>query len=126
MEKEDENERPIKQNNFNPNKWDEEDGNIGDLAVNPHSNINIEENVSIKEQWRTTCNIKFYEPKLPDNEPPRIDIKPYYVFGYRAKDAHNNIKYIDNDNIIYCAGKLGIIQNLSNNGQKYFINHIYV
>ena len=52
MEKEDENERPIKQNNFNPNKWDEEDGNIGDLAVNPHSNINIEENVSIKEQWR--------------------------------------------------------------------------
>ena len=123
MEKEDENERPIKQNNFNPNKWDEEDGNIGDLAVNPHSNINIEENVSIKEQWRTTCNIKFYEPKLPDNEPPRIDIKPYYVFGYRAKDAHNNIKYIDNDNIIYCAGKLGIIQNLSNNGQKYFINH---
>ena len=49
----------------------------------------------VEEQWRTTCAIKFDEPKLPDTERPRLDIKPTYVFGYRAKDAHNNVKYID-------------------------------
>ena len=63
----------------------------------------------VTEQWRTTCKIKFDEPKLPDNEPPRLDIKPFHVFGYRAKDAHNNVKYINNENIIYIVAPIGNI-----------------
>ena len=77
----------------------------------------------VEEQWRTTCQIEFDEPRLPDNELPRLDIKPFHIFGYRAKDAHNNVKYINSDNILYCAGKIGIIQNISNRQQKYFNEH---
>ena len=69
-------------------KWDEEEANIGDLAANLM--INEKQEITEKkfyepvtEQWRTTCKIKFDEPKLPDNEPPRLDIKPFHVFGYR-------------------------------------------
>ena len=129
-------ERQIQQNNFNPRKWDEEEGNIGDLAINP-APIIIENPQPRKsksqprksksqppiEQWRTTCSIKIPEPLIPDNEPPRLDIKPFYVFGYRAKDAHNNIKYLNNSTILYYSGKIGIVQNLMNNGQKYFNKH---
>ena len=79
---------------------------------------------SPEDQWRTTCNIKFQERKLPDTKPPRLNLKPYYIFGYREKDGHNNIKYIDNDNILYSAGKIGIIQNLTTNVQKYYVRHI--
>ena len=115
--------RKIEQNNFDPKKFDEEDGNIGDLAVPPNDNKENNLYQPVDEQWRTTCTIKFDEPKLPDTERPRLDIKPTYVFGYRAKDAHNNVKYIDNNNIIYSSGKIGIVQNLLNNEQKYFIQH---
>ena len=78
---------------------------------------------SPSDQWRTTCDIKFHEPKLPDKKPPRLNLKPYHIFGYRGKDGHNNIKYIDNNNILYSAGKIGIIQNLVTNEQKYFVRH---
>ena len=124
-------ERKIEQNNFDPKKWDEEDANIGDLAVNPNINIEVKKPEKRKsypkviEQWRTTCSIKVEEPLIPDNELPRLDIKPSYVFGYRAKDAHNNIKYINNFTIVYNAGKIGVVQNLVSNGQKYFNKHKY-
>ena len=121
--------RKIEQNNFDAKKWDEEDANIGDLAVNPDINIEVKKPEKRKsypkviDQWRTTCSIKVEEPLIPDNELPRLDIKPSYVFGYRAKDAHNNIKYINNFTIAYNAGKIGVVQNLMNNGQKYFNKH---
>ena len=135
-----ENSRPIKQNNFNASKWDEEDANIGDLAENILKSIPTYEEIEYKktfknnnsepkpssyvdDQWLTTCNIKFHEPKLPDENPPRLSIKPYHIFGYRAKDGHNNVKYIDNNFILYSAGKIGIIQDLINKEQKYFIKH---
>ena len=137
-----ENSKPIQQNNFDPKKWDEEDANIGDLAPNPLIKIptsiefplnsekkdnssNLYLPSSAPEQWRTTCNIKFYEPKLPDKAPPRLNLKPYHIFGYREKDAHNNIRYLDNNLILYPAGKIGIIQNLTNKQQKYLVGHKY-
>ena len=132
-----ENSRPINQNNFDVQKWDEEEGNIGDLAVNPLLSVPTYEEIEIKkpnnnnslpsskapEQWRTTSVIKFYKPKLPDNKPPRLNLKPFHIFGYRERDAHNNIKYIDNNSILYPAGKVAIIQNLTNYEQKLFVRH---
>ena len=128
--------REIKQHNFDPKKFDEEEGVIGDLAVNPFAEVTatneklpknnpippINNTAPSEEQWRTTCKIEF-DQKLQDNNPPRLEMKPFHIFGYRERDGHNNIKYIDNESILYSAGKIGIIQNLTTNEQKYFIKH---
>ena len=50
-------------------------------------------------------------------------MKPFHIFGFREYDSHNNVKYIDKDSLIYSAGKIGIIQNITNYEQKYFVGH---
>ena len=81
------------------------------------------ENSPKPDQWRTTCNIKIDDENFPDKQAPRLDLKPIHIFGYREKDAHNNIKYIDNNSFLYPAGKIAVIQNISDKAQQYFIKH---
>ena len=118
--------RKLKQNIFDPKKFDEENQFVaGTFNPNPYTKIdnNEQPNSLLPEQWRTTCQIKIDEDSYPDKNAPRLDLKPYHIFGYREKDAHNNIKYIDNDSFLYPSGNIAIIQNISNKAQQYFIRH---
>ena len=38
-----------------------------------------------------------------------------YVFGYRAKDCRNNLRYLKNGNVAYTAAALGIVLDIRAN-----------
>ena len=119
----------IQQNNFEQKTNPEE--NIIDSSIpNPNTSVDNQDNnfeekqiSPIPEQWRNTCIIKINEDKFPDKEAPKLDLKPFHIFGYREKDAINNIKYIDNNSFLFPAGKIAVIQNISDKAQQYFIKH---
>lgn len=54
---------------------------------------------------------------------PDIDLQLDYVFGYRAKDQNNNIKYLKSGNIVYHVAALGVILDIKQNKQRFFNGH---
>ncbi len=62
--------------------------------------------------------------KAMGKAPPENIKKLNYVFGYRAFDSRNNIKYIgDGSKIVYTTAALGIVLDKKTLKQKYFIHH---
>jgi microtubule-associated protein-like 6 len=66
----------------------------------------------------------FTKPALNQNKPPQVNLDLNYVFGYRAKDMRNNVRYLKNGNIVYNAAALGIVLDINTNEQKFFNLHI--
>jgi len=119
--KQNSNNKTIQPKNVDSKKVDEEQNNG---AVNTEPNTSEKEKNSPETgQWHETCKIHIDENKYPDKEAPKLALKPIHIFGYREKDAHNNIKYIDNNSFLYPAGKIAVIQNISDKAQQYFIKH---
>lgn len=58
-----------------------------------------------------------YNPE-EQSKAPNADLEIDYVFGYRAKDCRNNIKYLKNGNIAYTAAALGIVMDIRTNKQR--------
>ena len=58
------------------------------------------------------------------NTAPAITLDLEFVHGYRAKDCRNNVKYLNNGNIIYHAAGLGIVYTKSSHSQTFFNKHI--
>jgi microtubule-associated protein-like 6 len=56
-------------------------------------------------------------------DPPREEIKLKYVFGYRAFDTRMNVKYTNQEKIIYHTAALGVLLNKENNHQTFFTKH---
>ncbi len=76
----------------------------------------------IGEMQHSSPKIKI--TKAMGKAPPQNIRKLNYVFGYRAFDSRNNIKYIgDGNSIVYTTAALGIVLNKKNLKQKYFIYH---
>ncbi|KRW98348.1 WD40-repeat-containing domain [Pseudocohnilembus persalinus] len=63
-----------------------------------------------------------WDPKEQAKKPD-VETNLEYVFGYRAKDMRNNIKYLPNGNIVYNAAALGIVYDIKANEQRYFKEH---
>ena len=82
---------------------------------NPDSNL-------VSEQWKNTLEFPDYLNEQNIN-PPNIRIKLNHVFGFRTKDVRNNVKYLNQNSIIYHAGNLAIIQDLKTKEQKFFSLH---
>lgn len=57
----------------------------------------------------------YLKPPLKQEKAPAIEINIDFVYGYRAKDCRNNLKYLKNGNIVYHAAALGIVHNLETN-----------
>lgn len=51
----------------------------------------------------------YYKDPLNQNAAPPVSVNLEYVFGYRACNAKNNIRYLKNGGIVYHAASLGII-----------------
>ena len=56
-------------------------------------------------------------------EAPKESIKLKYVFGYRAFDTRNNLKYSSEGKIVYHTAALGVVMNKEENTQTFFENH---
>lgn len=52
-----------------------------------------------------------------------VDLQLDFVYGYRAKDCRNNVRYLKNGSIVYNAAALGIVLDGANNVQRFFSAH---
>ena len=68
----------------------------------------------------------WWPPKPPADydKAPNVQLTVDYVFGYRAKDCRNNVRYLRNGNIAYHAAALGIVLDIAANKQRFFDKHI--
>lgn len=71
----------------------------------------------------------FFKPALNSTLAPKLNLNLEYVFGYRATDCRNNIKYLSEGKIYYNAASLGIVldyelkKESAKVSQKFFQHH---
>lgn len=53
-------------------------------------------------------------------EVPYVQLKIEHVFGYRCHDVRNTLFFINDEEIVYIIGALGVIQNIFSKKQKIF------
>lgn len=69
------------------------------------------------------------EPTKPyfksQGKPPKATLELEYAHGYRTKDCRNNLRYINEDKIVYHTAGLGVIMdiNKSPHEQTFFSEH---
>ena len=75
------------------------------------------------EQWRS--NVFKANWNLPEDFKHELSVKltPEYVIGYRSKDSRNNLKYLDDNTIIYPAGSIIIVSDIKKNTQRHLIKN---
>ena len=54
---------------------------------------------------------------------PSINMELEWVYGYRAQDARNNLRYNDAGEIVYTSAAVGIIYDKVRHHQKFYIGH---
>ncbi|CAG9313094.1 unnamed protein product [Blepharisma stoltei] len=55
------------------------------------------------------------------NQPPNINMRLEYAYGYRCFDSRQNLFYTSNPNqVVYMTAALGVVLDKSNNTQKFF------
>jgi len=66
---------------------------------------------------------KNFVVKKTSGNAPKEEIKLKYVFGYRAFDTRMNVKYTNEEKIVYHAAALGIVLDKDSNVQTFFTKH---
>lgn len=46
-----------------------------------------------------------------------------HIFGYRGFDTRNNLHYLPNGNIVYHAAGAGIVRDMANGTQSFYLEH---
>jgi microtubule-associated protein-like 6 len=54
---------------------------------------------------------------------PKLTLELEHIFGYRSNEVRNNLRWIDNEHIVYFAGTVGIVHDIKSNTQKFFRQH---
>ncbi|RDD40098.1 Echinoderm microtubule-associated protein-like 6 [Trichoplax sp. H2] len=74
-------------------------------------------------------------PKVLKRDPPQLasgkkrkplyvqDMRLDHVFGYRGFDTRNNLHYLSNGNIVYHAAGTGIVRDMANGTQSFYLEH---
>ena len=57
------------------------------------------------------------------NLAPAVDLSLEFVHGYRAKDCRNNIRYLPSGKIVYHAAAVGIVHDIEEHSQSFYIGH---
>jgi len=94
-------------NMFMPGKEEEDEGGDQFMAVKPWIGAMHE-----------PTNPPAYNPKRP-----AINMELEWVYGYRAQDARNNLRYNDAGEIVYTAAGVGVIYDKVRHHQKFYIGH---
>ena len=94
-------------NVFELGKEEEEEGGDQFMAVKPWIGAMHE-----------PTNPPAYNPKKP-----AINMELEWVYGYRAQDARNNLRYNDAGEIVYTSAAVGIIYDKVRHHQKFYIGH---
>ncbi len=51
----------------------------------------------------------FKKPQANHDKKPECTLEIDYVYGYRAKDCRNNLRYLKDGKIVYHAAAVGIV-----------------
>lgn len=104
-------------------QMDEAD-DMGDMAINKA--LDIPKRDKSNDIWRSNI----LEPDSAEElektlllRKPKLNTNLEYIFGYRTRDTRNNLRYINEKEIVYHCGFYGIIHNIEKNTQKIFIEH---
>lgn len=110
------NEVPIKKN-IKPVFTLEEADDMGDQAINRDKSSDL---------WRNNIIPPDSAEELEEAlllKKPQLNAKLEYIFGYRTRDTRNNLRYVNEKEIVYHCGFYGIIHNIETNTQKIFSEH---
>ena len=83
-----------------------------------------DESMTIKP-WMTAIKepTGYIKPNLNQDKAPLINLELTHVYGYRAKDCRNNVKYLKSGHIVYNAAGLGIVLDNTTYKQRFFQLH---
>ncbi|OQS03517.1 microtubule-associated protein, partial [Thraustotheca clavata] len=62
-------------------------------------------------------------PVVDNSQPPSTTLKRSHVYGYQAQNASNNVRYLNNNRIVYHVAALGIVYDPVSNSQHFFEGH---
>lgn len=65
----------------------------------------------------------YIKPSRNQNLAPAVDLTLEFVYGYRAKDCRNNIRYLPSGKIVYHAAAVGIVYDIEDHTQSFYIGH---
>jgi len=54
---------------------------------------------------------------------PEVNIELDYIFGYRARGCYNNVRWVDDDAIIYHAGAVCVKYKMTEDDQDFYFGH---
>ena len=64
-----------------------------------------------------------YHYKKDDTNPPDAVLELEHVYGFRAHDVRNNVKYNLNGELVYHTAAVGIVLEQKKNVQSFFLEH---
>ena len=65
----------------------------------------------------------YLKPPVNSKLVPKLRVIPEYVFGFRAKDCRDNLRYLNKDEVVFATGALVVIHHLNHNRQRFFCEH---
>ena len=54
---------------------------------------------------------------------PKSQLRLEWVYGYRGHQCRNNLYYTSSKEIVYFVAGVGIVYNIRENKQKFFLGH---
>ena len=81
--------------------------------------------------WRQKCLVETrydrevlqYFPIMADKTAPTSQLRLEWVYGYRGHQCRNNLFYTASKDIVYFAAGVGIVYNLRDHKQRFFLGH---
>jgi len=60
---------------------------------------------------------------MGDKTAPNSQLRLEWVYGYRGHQVRSNLFYNESNHIVYCVAGVGIVQNITEHTQKFFLEH---
>lgn len=96
-----------------------------DLAKYKETQEMEDDKFKLSKPWLASIRYPtdYLKPMVNNEKPPKVTITPEYVFGFRAKDVRGNLKYINDEEIVYATAAMVIIHRIKDNTQRFFMEH---
>jgi WD40 repeat protein len=104
---------------------EEKSGENQDVALIYKDDQAVLEKQKFSRPWMASIRYPtdYLKPQLNSEKAPKIRLKPVYAFGFRAKDTRDNLRYLNQNEIVYATGAMVVIHNTKNNTQRFFAEH---
>jgi WD40 repeat protein len=104
---------------------EEQGGDNRDVALMHKEDQGMIDKQKFSKPWMASIRYPtdYLKPPINSEKAPKLRLKPVYVFGFRAKDTRDNLRYLNQNEIVYATGSMLILHNTRNNTQRFFTEH---